>query len=239
MVFTTMKTCRCLASLVSALVLPASSAEPNTLTPEEKASGFKLIFDGKSLEGFRNFKKQTVSNKWTVKDGAIVLTKRGGGDLITKAQYANFEFRFEFKIAAHGNSGIMWHVSEEGNRTFQSGPEYQIFDSHTKTGYPHEIEAGNLAGGLYGFIPVKPEFTKPTGEWNEGSIRVEGTKITLTLNGHVTAKVDTSTDEWKKLLAKSKFANWKKFNKYPKGHLAFQDHGDQVAFRSLRIKELP
>jgi hypothetical protein len=225
--------------LLAALAVPAFAAEPNTLTPEEKSAGFKLIFDGKTLDGFRNFKKETPDPKWQIVDGSITLTEKGGGNLITKDQFANFEFRFEFKISADGNSGIMWHSTEDGRQPYESGPEYQVLDSHSKTGYANDIAAGNLAGGFYGIIPTKPEFTRPTGEWNTGSILVSGTKITLTINGHVTADVDTSTDEWKQLLGKSKFASWPKFNKSPKGHFAFQDHGNVVSFRTLRIKELP
>jgi hypothetical protein len=224
--------------LLTALVLPVFAGEPNTLTEKEKADGFKLIFDGKSTDGFRNFKKEDVSPKWIVKDGALTLTEKGGGDLLTKDQYQDFEFRFEFKIAEHGNSGIMWHSSEAGKQPYETGPEYQILDSHSKTGYQHETKKGNVAGAFYDIIPVKPELTKPVGEWNEGSIKVVGTKITLTINGTVTADVDTSTDEWKGLLAKSKFATWAKFNKEPKGHFVFQDHGDVVSFRTLRVKEL-
>ena len=218
--------------------LHAAGTEPNTLSAEEEDAGFRLIFDGKSLDGFRNYKQDAPHSKWQVKDGAIVLTEKGGGNLITKDQYENFEFRFEFRIAADGNSGIMWHVTEKEKHPFQSGPEYQILDSFAKVGYPNEIVAKNLAGGLYGIIPVEPEVSKPAGEWNSGSIRVEGPKITLTINGHVTASVDTTTEEWKRKLAASKFANWPAFNKSGKGHFAFQDHGDQVAFRTLRVKEL-
>ena len=224
--------------LLTALALPVFAGEPNTLSDKEKSDGFKLIFDGKSLDGFRNYKKETVDPKWVIQDGAITLTAKGGGDLITKNQYEDFEFRFEFKIAPEGNSGIMWHSTETGKAPYETGPEYQVLDSRSKTAYQHEIKRGNLAGAFYDIIPVKPEVSKPAGEWNEGSIKVNGTKITLTINGTVTADVDTSTDAWKELLAKSKFAKWEKFNKEPKGHLVFQDHGDVVSFRSLRVKEL-
>lgn len=225
---------------VSTVLIAATpaAAEPNTLTAEEKASGFELIFDGKSLEGFRNYKQESPNPKWQVRDGAIMLTKKGGGNLMTAAQYGDFEFRFEFRIAAHGNSGIMWRVSEMEKHPFITGPEYQILDSHSKTGYPREIAAGNLSGGLYGLIPAKPEYFRPVGGWNTGSIRAEGTKITLVLNGHVTADIDTNSAHWKELLAKSKFAGWPRFNKEPKGHIVFQDHNDVVEFRTLRIREL-
>lgn len=225
--------------LLSALAaLPVFAGEPNTLSDQEKADGFKLIFDGKSLDGFRNFKKDDVDPKWIVKDGELTLTAKGGGDLLTKQEYENFEFRFEFKISPEGNSGIMWHSTETGKAPYETGPEYQILDSRAKTAYQNEIPKGNLAGAFYDIIPVKPEVSKPAGEWNEGSIKVDGSKVTLTINGTVTANVDTTTDEWKQLLAKSKFATWEKFNKEPKGHLVFQDHGDVVSFRTLRVKEL-
>lgn len=214
------------------------AAEPNTLSAEEKAEGFQLIFDGKTLNGFRDFKQKDVKPQWQVQDGAIVLTAAGGGNLITAAEYGDCEFRFEFKISQDGNSGIMWHVTENATQPYESGPEYQILDSFAKKGYQHEITAGNLAGGLYGIVPVKPEVSKPAGEWNSGIIRLQGTKITLTINGHVTVDVDSTSDEWKQLLAKSKFASWPLYNKIPKGHFAFQDHGNTVAFRSMRVKTL-
>ncbi|BCX48954.1 glycosyl hydrolase [Haloferula helveola] len=218
--------------------LPLLAAEPNTLTPEEKKDGFELIFDGKSLDGWRTYKQEKPKDKWVVEDGAITLTAKGGGDLITDAKYKDFELRFQFKIAPEGNSGIMWHVAEIDGPPYLTGPEYQILDSNAKTGYQHEIKKGNIAGAFYDLVPGKAEWSKPAGEWNDGSIRIEGSKITLTVNGTTTAEVDTSTDEWKEMLAKSKFANWDKFNKMPEGHICLQDHGDKVAFRTVRIKEL-
>lgn len=225
-------------AILSALTLPLFAAEPNKLSPQEKTDGFKLIFDGRSLDGFRGFKKDSAPEKWQVKDGAITLTSGGAGDLITTARYADFELRFEFKIAGNGNSGVMWRVTEDAAQAYESGPEFQILDSHSKTGYPHEIGKGNVSGALYDLIPAKPALTKPAGEWNEAVIRIEGSRITLKLNGTTTADIDTAGDDWKTLLGKSKFADWGKFNKVPKGHIAFQDHGDAVSFRSLRIKEL-
>ena len=164
----------------------------------------------------------------------------GGGDLLTAEQYADFDFRCEWKIAKQGNSGIMWRSTEEHRAPYETGPEYQILDSFKQDGhkYTHETNKGNIAGSFYDIIPGKEEWSKPVGEWNETRILVQGTKIKLFLNGTVTADVDTATDEFKALLAKSKFKNWKHFNKAPKGHIVFQDHGDKVAFRSIRIKAL-
>lgn len=220
------------------LVSAAIAAEPNTLSPEEKADGFRLLFDGKSLKNFRNFKQETANPLWQVKDGAFVLTAKGGGNLMTKETFNDFEFRFDFKIAADGNSGVMWHVTEDQPQPFHTGPEYQILDSFAKKGYPNELAAGNVAGALYSIIPAKPEVSKPAGDWNSAVIRVKGTAITLALNGTVTAEIDSASDGWKTKIATTKFAAWEKFNKMPEGHLVFQDHGDQVSFRNLRIKTL-
>jgi len=223
------------------VILSASlshAAEPNTLTDAEKAEGFKLIFDGKTLDGFRNFKKKDTSPKWIVQDGAFALQEKGGGNLVTVQEYADFEFRFEFKISPEGNSGILWHSLETEKAPHTTGPEYQILDSFSKTAYQTELAKGNISGALYDLVPGKAADSRPAGEWNTGSIRVQGAEITLTLNGKETVRVDTGSDSWKEILGKSKFAKQPLFNSAPKGHLVFQDHGNPVAFRSLRIKEL-
>lgn len=214
------------------------AGEPNTLTASEKAEGFALIFDGKTLDGFRNFKKSGIDPKWRVKDGAITLTEKGGGNLVTARQYQNFEFRFEFKISPEGNSGILWHSLETEKAPHTTGPEYQILDSFSKKAYQSEIGKGNISGALYDLIPGDSKDSRPAGEWNEGSIRVEGTKITLTLNGRNTADIDTTGDHWREILGRSKFAKQGLFNSAKRGHLVFQDHGDLVAFRTLRVKVL-
>lgn len=223
--------------LLATMAISAFAAEPNTLTPAEKKEGFKLLFNGKDLEGWRNYKKDKPSEKWQVQDGAITLVP-GGGDLVSTEQFGDFELRFEFKIAADGNSGVMWHVAETESAPYVTGPEYQVLDSHATTGYANERKKGNISGALYDLIPAKPEWSKPASEWNEGSIKVVGTHITLTINGQVSADVDLASDKGKELLAKSKFATWPKFAKEPKGHFCFQDHGNVVAFRTIRVKAL-
>lgn len=226
--------------LLIVLALPLHATEPNTLSPEESKDGFTLIFDGKTLDGWRTYKQEKPKDQWKVVDGAITLTTPGGGDLITSGQFENFELRLQFKIAPDGNSGIMWHVAEIKGAPYLTGPEYQILDSfdHPNHKYDHETAAGNVAGCFYGFTTAKPEWSKPVGEWNDARIRIDGSKITLYLNGHKTADFDTSGEEYKALLAKSKFADWKKFNAMEKGHICFQDHGDVVSFRNIRVKTL-
>ncbi|RYD74722.1 MAG: DUF1080 domain-containing protein [Verrucomicrobiaceae bacterium] len=232
---------RTLALLVFSSLLATHSsfaAKPNALTSAEKADGFKLMFDGKALEGFRNFKKEGVDSRWVAEKGALTLTGRGGGNLVTEKRYKDFEFRFEFRISAGGNSGILWHSLETRKAPHTTGPEYQILDSFSKTAYQTEIAKGNVSGALYDLIPTKPGLSRPAGEWNTGVIRVQGSRIRLEVNGTITADVDTTTEEWKAILAKSKFAKQPLFNSAPEGYIVFQDHGNQVSFRTLRIREL-
>ena len=227
--------------LLLAVAMPAFSAPtPNTLTPEEKKENFKLLFDGKSLKGWRTYKEKEPKPGWKVEDDAITLTAKGGGDLITEGEYGDFDFRCEWKIAEKGNSGIMWHSTEDHGAPYETGPEYQILDSFDKPDhkYPHEIKKGNIAGSFYDIYPGKAEWSKPVGEWNETRIVIKGTRITLYLNGNVTADVDTKSDEFKAAFDKSKFKDWAHFNKEKKGHIVFQDHGDTVAFRNIRLKKL-
>jgi len=197
-----------------------------------------LLFDGKTLDGWRTYKKKEPNKEWIVEDGAITLTKKGGRDLITTEQYQDFDFRWQWKISAEGNSGVMWRVAETDGPAYKTGAEYQLLDSWSTETYAHETKAKRVAGSLYGLVDGNPEWSKKVGEWNESRILVQGTRLTLFLNGHTTADLDMNSDEWRTKLAASKFAKWPRFAKEPKGHLCFQDHGNKVAFRSIRIKVL-
>ncbi len=210
----------------------------NTLTPEEISVGFRLLFDGCSLDGFRSYRSQVTDPRWQVRNQTIVLTEGGAGDLITRETFGDFELRLEFQISPDGNSGVLWHVTEEGQHPYESGPEFQILDSFGRDAYQAEIAKGNVSGALYDIIPTEPGHTLPAGEWNDCLIRIEGPRIRLVLNGHVTADIDSSTADWATLLGRSKFHDWPLFNKSPTGHVSLQDHNDIVAFRTIRIREL-
>jgi hypothetical protein len=223
--------------LLLALGLPAFAA-PNDPTPEELKDGFKPLFDGKSLDGWRTYKAAEPKPQWQVVDGAITLTAGGGGDLITREQFADFELRWEWKIAAEGNSGVMWRVAETAEPSSRTGPEYQLLDPASKGKFLGEVQKGNVGGALYDLVPAKPELSKPAGEWNDSRLVVKGGHIELHLNGVKTAEVDQASDAWRKMLAGSKFATWPRFAKEARGHLCLQDHGNPVSFRRLRIKTL-
>ena len=222
----------------------------NQLTESEKRSGWELLFDGTSLEGFKGYQQDTPGAGWQVIDGAIVRTE-AAGDLLTKEMYDSFEIQLEYRISKAGNSGLMFHVTEDGKRPWYSGPEVQIIDNDAgkdgqKAGWlyqlyePHEkkwvIRIEKAAG-----LPVKElvDATRPAGEWNHLYLRVTPGSSEVCLNGVSYYKFVVGNDDWNKRVAKSKFSKFEQFGKAGNGHLCFQDHGDEVAFRSIKVRRLP
>ena len=222
----------------------------NRLTESEKRSGWELLFDGTSLEGFKGYQQDTPGAGWQVIDGAIVRTE-AAGDLLTKEMYDSFEIQLEYRISKAGNSGLMFHVTEDGKRPWYSGPEVQIIDNDAgkdgqKAGWlyqlyePHEkkwVMRIEKAAGL----PVKElvDATRPAGEWNHLYLRVTPGSSEVCLNGVSYYKFVVGNDDWNKRVAKSKFSKFEQFGKAGNGHLCFQDHGDEVAFRSIKVRRLP
>lgn len=203
--------------------------------------GFTPLFDGtaESLEAnWRGFKKEGVPDEWQTQDGTLALTRGGAGDLITKEKYQDFDLRFDWNISERGNSGVIYRVAEEGpntGATFETGFELQLLDD---TGYP-EWPRDHLSGALYDVYTV-PESVPATkaGEWNTSRIVVKDGKIEHYLNGKLVAETQLGSDDWKQHLANSKFADWPRFGKVERGHIALQDHGNPVRFRNIRIKPL-
>lgn len=216
------------------------AAAPNQLTEQEKAAGFRLIFDGKSMQGWKAFKGDAPQEGWHVVDGAITLLKAGAGDLVSEEEYADFDLRFEFRISAQGNSGVMFRVSDDAKyrATHLTGPEYQVLDPQAFEKYDHELQAGNVGGSLYGIIPTKPGFSKPADQWNAGRIMLENNRLQMWINGHQTVDIVLGSEKYKKLIEGTKFAKWQDFAAMPKGRFALQDHGEEVAFRTIRVKRL-
>jgi type 1 glutamine amidotransferase len=214
----------------------ADSRVHNTLSDAEKADGWKLLFDGKSAE-FRGFKKDAMpSQGWVVKDGELIHETNGrGGDIVTLDQYANFEFSCDWNVAEGGNSGIMYHCSEEFNYPWETGPECQILDDarHADGKKPK-----TRAGTLYDLIPTAVDVSRPAGEWNSARIVIQGTRIQHFLNGWKVVDIDTTSEEFQAAYKQSKWPGMKNFNTKPTGHIALQDHGDQVRFRNIKVRQL-
>lgn len=216
------------------------AAQENTLSESEKRSGWKLLFDGKTKEGWRNFKKDGISDGWKVENGALVRADKGAGDIITKEQYGSFELSLEFRIGKAGNSGIMFHVTEDEDTPWKTGPEIQVQDNVDG----HDPQK---AGWLYQLYQPNPDpwtkktadATRPVGEWNHVQLLMTPAGSEINVNGYRYARFKKGSDDWNQRVAKSKFAKMPNFGKPTKGYLCLQDHGDVVAYRNIKIRELP
>ncbi len=215
-------------------------AEENRLTAEEARSGWKLLFDGASTAGWRNYRKDALSPAWQVRDGALVRAAAGAGDIVTAEQYGFFELMLDYRIAPGGNSGIMFRVTEENPAPWHSGPEVQVLDN--KDGKDPQ-----RAGWLYQLYPpgknpatgATLDATRPAGEWNTILLRVGPEQGEVYVNGLRYSQFRLGSDDWKKRVAESKFAKFPSFGTAEKGHICLQDHGDEVAYRNIKIRPLP
>ena len=224
------------ALVMTLAAAPLFAAEPNTLTSAEKSAGWKLLFDGKSLSGWRGYKAETPGAAWKVQDGAIVLTAGKAGDLMTAGEFGDFELSFEWKISEAGNSGVIYRVGLGDNAPYRTGPEYQVLDNEKAK----DNKVGNhLAGSLYDIGAEAPrDLPKAIGQWNTSRLVVRGWNVEHWLNGKKIIAIDLASPEGKAAIAKSKFKDWPKFASLLRGHIALQDHGDVVSYRSIKIREL-
>lgn len=222
---------------------------PNTVTPQEKAEGYSLLWDGKTTKGWRGAYKATFPESgWVIKDGELSVQKSNGaestngGDIVTEKQYGAFEMKFDFKLTAGANSGVKYFVTlTEGNKGSAIGPEYQILDDERHPDAKLGKNGNRTLGSLYDLITSKkiPNAQRKIGEWNSGLIRVyPDNKIQYWLNGYKILEYVRGSAEFLTLVADSKYKDWKNFGMAPKGHILLQDHGDQVFFRSIKLKQL-
>ncbi len=221
-----------LGLVAAALVAAPAVAAPNELTPAEKSAGWTLLFDGKSLAGWRGFKAAKPDAGWTVKDGALSPDPKTSKDIITDANYEDFELSFQWKISPKGNSGVMFHVIEQGDETYESGPEYQILDNAHGEAPPQQ------AASLFALYPPSMDMTRPPGDWNQGKIRVLHGHVEHWLNGMMVTEYDLGSADFKARVDHSKFRQWPQFASAKTGHIALQNHGDAVWFRDLKIRVL-
>ena len=215
-------------SCLAALSISAPVASAAT-----EVSGTSL-FDVTTLNGWRVYKTPARAEAWKVIDGAIVL-KGKGGDLVTVAEYGDFDLSFEWKVTEAANSGVIYRVGLGETASFITGPEYQVLDNAKAE---DNKKQNHLAASLYDIVLKPSAKTKPVGEWNTGRIRVRGWHVEHWLNGEQVVDVDLAGPEGKALIAASKFKDWQKFASLPRGHIALQDHGHEVSFRAISIREL-
>ena len=217
-----------------------------TLTDQEKSDGWQSLFDGQTIKGWHKYGGAPVGAAWKVEDGVIYLDTSSkkdwqtanGGDIATDEEFENFDLKLEWKIAPKGNSGIMFYVNEDTvkfEHSFESGPEMQVVDNE---GHPDGKIIKHQAGDLYDLISCSKKTVKSLGEWNEAEIKAVNGKLDLYLNGENVVSTTMWDDNWKKMVAGSKFKEWPGFGTFKKGKICLQDHGNRVSFRNIRVKRL-
>ena len=172
-------------------------------------------------------------------DGTLGLSggngEPSGGDIVTRDEYENFELRLQWRIAKDGNSGIMYRVSEEYEAPYESGPEMQVLDD---AGHADGKSRLTAAGSCFGLYPAPAGIVKPAGEWNDVRIIANGPHVEHWLNGKKVVEYELWSVDWRARVLASKFKQWPGYGMRKKGHIALQDHGNAVSFRSIRIRKL-
>lgn len=216
---------------------PAAPSGPNTLTAEEQAQGWKLLFNGTDLAGWKGYKKDAPGAGWAVEDGELTLTAGGAGDLMTVEEFGPFELSYEWKISPNGNSGVIYLIKEDPSTvySYMTGPEMQVLDND---GHADGKIPSHRAGALYDLVTPPDGAVKPVGEWNLAVVRFTGSEIEHWLNGQLVSESSYGDDAWKARVAGSKFKQWPLFGTFASGHIALQDHGDRVWYRNIRIRPL-
>ena len=218
-----------LALGIALFAAPALAAD-NTLTRAEHHAGWALLFDGKTTHGWRGFKQATIGPGWNVRDGVLFPDPKLAKDIVTAADYANFDLTFDWRISTKGNSGVMFHVIPVGDETYESGPEFQLLDN--ARGEPPLEQAG----GLFALVAPAMDMTKPVGAWNTARLLVDHGHVQHWLNGMLVAEYQIGSPEFTALVAASKFKQWPQFATGQTGGIALQNHGNDVAFRNLKIR---
>jgi hypothetical protein len=246
-----MKVIKMMFVLVLAASFVSCGSGKKAKTSETKPAateGWTTLFDGSSTQGWRGYNKPTFPEKgWDIVDGTLHCIGSGageaggsGGDIIYDKKFSNFELSLEWKISQGGNSGIFILAQEiPGVPIYESAPEMQILDNERHPDAKLGVNGNRMAGSLYDLIPAVPQNTKPAGEWNKVSIICYQGTVVFNLNGANVVEFHLWTDEWKKMCANSKFKDWEMFiNTAKEGYVGLQDHGNDVWFRNIKIREL-
>ena len=193
------------------------------------------LFDGRTLAGWRVYRSSAQPRGWYVKDGA--LTKdQATDDIITTEQFGNFELQFDWRIHSGGNAGVFYRVTEEYDKPYWSGVEYQLLDDPN---HPDGRNRLTSAGAAFGLYPAAAGIVKPAGEWNSTRIVARGSHVEHWLNGKKLLEYENGSTEWNAKVAASKFGAWPNFAKARRGHIAIQgDHEGELSLRNIRIREL-
>ncbi len=226
---------------------PQINRIPNSISKQEAAEGWKLLWDGETSEGWRGAKLTDFPQKgWVIEDGILKVLKSdggestNGGDIVTIQKYKNFELLVDFKITKGANSGIKYFVDTELNQGKGSsiGCEFQILDDAFHPDSNLGVAGNRQLGALYDLIPTIPNKPFRRSFFNTAKIIVQDNHVEHWLNGVKIVEYERNTQMWNALVAYSKYSVWSNFGNFETGHILLQDHGDEVWFQNIKIKEL-
>lgn len=230
------------------LATPQVNAIDNALSPREKAEGWQLLWDGKTSEGWQGARLNTFPEKgWTIRDGILTVEKgnggesTNGGDIVTTKKYRNFMLSVDFQITQGANSGIKYFVDPGMNKGAGSaiGCEFQILDDLRHPDAKLGVKGNRKLGSLYDLIPAPEQKPFDINRFNTALVIVRGKHVEHWLNGVKLLEYDRDSQQWNALVAYSKYRDWPNFGNAAEGHILLQDHGDEVRFKNIKIKELP
>ena len=241
-----------LSGLLLSLLAFDKPQTPNTLTAKERKEGWKLLFDGKTTTGWRGaYKDKFPDRGWNVADGMLAIQKSDGsesqsfGDIVTEAEYSDFDLMFDFKLTDGANSGLKYFVVEHQPKPKGSafGLEFQVLDDDKHPDAKLGRDGNRTVSSLYDLIPASGKRANPIGEWNTGRVVSKGMHVEHWLNGKKVVEYERGSAAFRDAVAKSKYsapdynANGR-FGEATKGHILLQDHGDQVSYRNIKVRAL-
>lgn len=216
----------------------------NTLSDDEHAAGWTLLFDGVSTDGWRGYgMAEFPAGGWKVENGELIgqaiSGNMDGGDIITAMEFKDFELSFDFKVGPEGNSGVFYRVKEhDGAGLWQVAPEYQVLDDPAYIAMGTMDMTTHLTGDNYDLHSAAERSLNPTGEWNTGRIAVSGNHVEHWLNDRMTIAYEFYTDDWEARVAASKFRDEEHYARAATGSIGLQDHGTPVWYRNVKIRPL-
>jgi hypothetical protein len=226
--------------LMSFCAFAVHAEELNALTPSEKEAGWRLLFDGKTMAGWRGYKSATMPASWKVENGSLLSRQEQGaasGDIITQEQFSDFELALEWKMTKGGNSGVFYRAGEGSINIWENASEYQLLDNK---GHMDGLNPLASAGACYSVFAPSKDMTKPLGEWNQTRIVAVGKHVEHWLNGEKLLEYEVDSEYWKAHVKTSKYfmtaygqGLW---GRAPKGAIGLQDYGGAIEFRNIKIK---
>ena len=215
------------------------ASAPNTLSASEKTKGWNLLFDGKTTNGWHGYNLKGFADCWIIEDGVFTTTTKGGAesqDIITDKKYRNFALSLDFKMMKGTNSGIIFQICEDPKYKYpyETGPEFQIID---QANWPDPLKDWQICGANYAMYPPKSLPCKPVGEWNQLMLVVYGNQVTQIINGVVVVVYEKYSEDWKKLRDSGKWSTFPDYGKFDEGYISLQNHGTQVWYSNIKLKE--